>query len=175
MSECSSNCSSCGQSDCASRKADFKVAQNEYSNIKNVIGVVSGKGGVGKSLVTSELAVLLSRKGYKVGVLDADITGPSIPKVFGIHEQAVGDDKGIIPAVTRGGIKVISINMLLDDEETVLLIDSWENQEAIDMHHASPMMNTIMKLREKYNLHMKVERYVSEDGIPDSDKKFIKE
>ena len=61
----------------------------------------------------------------------------------------------------------------LDDEETVLLIDSWENQEAIDMHHASPMMNTIMKLREKYNLHMKVERYVSEDGIPDSDKKFI--
>ena len=121
MSECSSNCSSCGQSDCASRKADFKVAQNEYSNIKNVIGVVSGKGGVGKSLVTSELAVLLSRKGYKVGVLDADITGPSIPKVFGIHEQAVGDDKGIIPAVTRGGIKVISINMLLDDEETPVI------------------------------------------------------
>ena len=63
----------------------------------------------------------------------------------------------------------------LDDEETVLLVDSWENQEAIDIHHASPMMNTIMKLREKYNLHMKVERYVSEDGIPDSDKKFIKE
>ncbi len=121
MSECSSNCSSCGQSDCASRKTDFKVAQNEYSNIKNVIGVVSGKGGVGKSLVTSELAVLLSRKGYKVGVLDADITGPSIPKVFGIHEQAVGDDKGIIPAVTKGGIKVISINMLLDDEETPVI------------------------------------------------------
>ena len=63
----------------------------------------------------------------------------------------------------------------LDDEETVLLIDSWENQEAIDIHHASPMMNTIMELREKYNLHMKVERYVSEDGISDSDKKFIKE
>ena len=121
MSECSSNCSSCGQSDCASRKTDFKVAQNEYSNIKNVIGVVSGKGGVGKSLVTSELAVLLSRKGYRVGVLDADITGPSIPKVFGIHEQAVGDDKGIIPAVTKGGIKVISINMLLDDEETPVI------------------------------------------------------
>ena len=121
MSECSSNCGSCGQSDCASRKTDFKVAQNEYSNIKNVIGVVSGKGGVGKSLVTSELAVLLSRKGYKVGVLDADITGPSIPKVFGIHEQAVGDDKGIIPAVTKGGIKVISINMLLEDEETPVI------------------------------------------------------
>ncbi|MCI6043746.1 antibiotic biosynthesis monooxygenase [bacterium] len=63
----------------------------------------------------------------------------------------------------------------LDDEETVLLIDSWENQEAIDVHHASPMMNTIVELREKYNLHMMVERYVSDDGIPDSDKKFIKE
>ena len=63
----------------------------------------------------------------------------------------------------------------LDDEETVLLIDSWENQEAIDIHHASPMMNTIVELREKYNLHMMVERYVSDDGIPDSDKKFIKE
>ena len=63
----------------------------------------------------------------------------------------------------------------LDDEETVLLIDSWENQEAIDVHHASPMMNTIVELREKYNLHMMVERYASDDGIPDSDKKFIKE
>lgn len=120
MSECSSNCGSCSQ-DCASRKTDFKVAQNEYSNIKNVIGVVSGKGGVGKSLVTSELAVLLARKGYKVGVLDADITGPSIPKVFGIHEQAVGNDQGIIPASTRGGIKLISINMLLEDEETPVI------------------------------------------------------
>jgi len=121
MSECNSNCSSCSQSDCASRKEDFRVAQNAYSNIKNVIGIVSGKGGVGKSLVTAETAVLLQRKGYKVGILDADITGPSIPKVFGVHEQAQGNDKGIFPAVTSAGIKIISINMLLDDEETPVI------------------------------------------------------
>ena len=75
MSECNSNCSSCSQADCESRKQDFKVAANEYSNVKHVIGVVSGKGGVGKSLITAETAVLLSRKGYRVGILDADITG----------------------------------------------------------------------------------------------------
>lgn len=121
MSDCNSNCSSCSQSDCASRKADFRVEQNKYSDIKHVIGVVSGKGGVGKSLVTSELAVMLNRKGYKVGILDADITGPSIPKVFGIHEQAMGSDEGIMPAVTEKGIKIISINMLLDDEETPVI------------------------------------------------------
>lgn len=121
MSECNSNCGSCSQADCASRKADFKVEANAYSNIKNVIGVVSGKGGVGKSLVTSEMAVLLQRQGYKVGILDADITGPSIPKVFGIHEQAQGNDMGIFPAETSTGIKVISINMLLDSEETPVI------------------------------------------------------
>ena len=117
MSECTSNCSSCSQSDCASRKNDFKVEQNAFSSIKNVIGIVSGKGGVGKSLVTSEMAVLLQRKGYKVGILDADITGPSIPKVFGVHEKAEGNDRGIFPAETSTGIKIISINMLLEDEE----------------------------------------------------------
>lgn len=121
MSECNSNCSSCSQSDCASRKTDFKVEANAYSSIKNVIGIVSGKGGVGKSLVTSEMAVLLQRQGYKVGILDADITGPSIPKVFGIHEPAQGNDMGIFPAETSTGIKVISINMLLDDEETPVI------------------------------------------------------
>ena len=82
-----------------------------------MIGVVSGKGGVGKSLVTSELAVKLHRQGYKVGVLDADITGPSIPKVFGIHEKAVGNDKGVFPAQTPEGIKIISVNLMLDNEE----------------------------------------------------------
>ncbi len=117
MSECTSDCGSCGQADCAARQPDFRVAQNEYSDIRHVIGIVSGKGGVGKSLVTAELAVLLQRKGYKVGVLDADITGPSIPKVFGIHELARGTDQGILPAETVTGIKVISINMMLDDEE----------------------------------------------------------
>lgn len=121
MSECTSNCNTCSQSDCQSRKEGFKVEQNQYSQVKNVIGIVSGKGGVGKSLVTSQLAVLLSRKGYKVGILDADITGPSIPKVFGIHEQAQGNDNGILPAVTRDGVKIISINMLLDDEETPVI------------------------------------------------------
>ena len=121
MSECNSNCSSCSQADCESRKQDFKVAANEYSNVKHVIGVVSGKGGVGKSLITAETAVLLSRKGYRVGILDADITGPSIPKVFGVHEQALGSEQGIMPAVTKEGIEIISINMLLDSEETPVI------------------------------------------------------
>ena len=121
MSECNNNCGSCSQSDCASRKESFKVEANKFSSVKNVIGVVSGKGGVGKSLVTSETAVLLARKGYKVGILDADITGPSIPKMFGIHEQALGNDDGIIPAETKEGIKIISINMMLDDEETPVI------------------------------------------------------
>ncbi len=121
MSECSQNCGSCSQADCSSRKESFKVEENKYSHIKHVLGVVSGKGGVGKSLVTSELAVLLNKKGYKVGILDADITGPSIPKMFGVHEQALGNDQGILPAVTPGGIKIISINMMLDDEETPVI------------------------------------------------------
>ena len=95
----------------------MKEPANQYSHIKHVIGVVSGKGGVGKSLVTSELAVKLHRQGYKVGVLDADITGPSIPKVFGIHEKAVGNDKGVFPAQTPEGIKIISVNLMLDNEE----------------------------------------------------------
>jgi Mrp family chromosome partitioning ATPase len=106
---------------CSSRKENLKEPANQYSNIKHVLGVVSGKGGVGKSLVTSELAVKLHRKGYKVGILDADITGPSIPKVFGIHEQAVGSDEGIYPAVTPEGIKVISVNLMLDSEESPVI------------------------------------------------------
>ena len=121
MSDCNNNCNSCSKSDCGSRKESFLVEANAYSTIKHVIGVVSGKGGVGKSLVTGELAVSLSRKGYKVGILDADITGPSIPKMFGIHEQAIGNDQGIIPAETVNGIKVISINMLLEDEEAPVI------------------------------------------------------
>lgn len=121
MSDCNNNCGSCSQADCSSRKESFKVEANKFSHVKHVIGVVSGKGGVGKSLVTSELAVLLSKKGYKVGILDADITGPSIPKMFGIHEQALGNDQGILPASTPGGIEIISINMMLDDEETPVI------------------------------------------------------
>ena len=114
-----SSCSSCNVEGCSSRKAeDFSVPANAKSHIQHVIGIVSGKGGVGKSLVTSELAVLLQKRGYKVGVLDADVTGPSIPKVFGLHGQAFGTDDGIIPFETKTGIMVMSVNLILDDEET---------------------------------------------------------
>lgn len=94
---------------------------NQYSSIKNVIGVVSGKGGVGKSFVTAMLAVLLSRKGYKVGILDADITGPSIPKMFGITRKAMGNELGIIPEVTANNIKIMSVNLLLDKEDSPVI------------------------------------------------------
>lgn len=94
---------------------------NQYSSIKNVIGVVSGKGGVGKSFVTAMLAVLLSRKGYKVGILDADITGPSIPKMFGITRKAMGNELGIIPEATANNIKIMSVNLLLDKEDSPVI------------------------------------------------------
>ena len=87
MSECTHDCSSCKSKDCAEKK-DFREKQNEFSNVKKVIGVVSGKGGVGKSLITSLLAVLTRRKGFNTAILDADITGPSIPKVYGVNEKA---------------------------------------------------------------------------------------
>lgn len=124
MSEaCNGNCSSCGES-CDSRKVnpeDFLEPMNERSKVRKVIGVVSGKGGVGKSFVTSYLSVLMRRRGYDTAILDADITGPSIPKAFGIHEQAVGDEKFIFPIVSSLGIKVMSINLLLEDEETPVI------------------------------------------------------
>ena len=96
----------------------FQVEQNIYSNVKHVIGVVSGKGGVGKSLVTASLANLLAREGYIVGILDADITGPSIPKMFGVHGPAMASDDGIEPLLTANGIRLMSINLLLPDEES---------------------------------------------------------
>ncbi|WP_310605337.1 Mrp/NBP35 family ATP-binding protein [Anaerosporobacter sp.] len=121
MSEnCTSNCSTCS-SDCASRKPsreEMFEKTNEYSNVKKVIGVVSGKGGVGKSLITSSLSVLMRRKGYHTAILDADVTGPSIPKAFGVHEKALADEHGIIPAVTKVGTKLMSVNLLLENEET---------------------------------------------------------
>ena len=115
---CNHNCSSCGEN-CASRDPkSFLAAPNKGAHIKKVIGVVSGKGGVGKSLVTSLLATESARKGQKVGILDADITGPSIPHIFGIEGQTVtGSDDGLIPAATKTGIKVMSINLLLPDSE----------------------------------------------------------
>jgi len=115
MGSCNGNCSSCG-SDCADRKAESLLAKpNPKSNIKKVIAVVSGKGGVGKSTVTSMLAVAMAREGKRVGVLDADITGPSAPTAFGVTECQGANEDGLYPALTRGGIQVMSINLLLDD------------------------------------------------------------
>ncbi|MDD6620042.1 MAG: Mrp/NBP35 family ATP-binding protein [Eubacteriales bacterium] len=117
MSECSHDCSSC-QSDCSSRKqtrADFLKPMNKYSNIKKVIGVVSGKGGVGKSFVSCMLAEKCARAGLKVGILDADVTGPSVPKSFGITSRAMQDEECLLPTVTTNGIKIMSINLLLED------------------------------------------------------------
>ena len=115
MSSCSGNCSSCG-SNCADRKSESLLAAlNPKSSVKKVIAVVSGKGGVGKSTVTSLLAVAMSRKGKRVGVLDADITGPSAPTAFGVSECQGATDNGLYPALTTGGIQVMSINLLLDN------------------------------------------------------------
>lgn len=119
MSEnCSKSCNSCGE-DCADRKeerTDFKESPHEFSSVKKVIAVVSGKGGVGKSLVTSMMAVTMNRLGYHSAILDADITGPSIPKAFGIKEKASGSESGIYPVKTKTGIDIISINLLLENE-----------------------------------------------------------
>ena len=118
MSECTHNCSTCS-ANCSSRqksREEMFEKPNDLSSVKHIIGVCSGKGGVGKSLVTSMLAVNMQRRGYKVGILDADITGPSIPKAFGLHEKAVGTDIGIMPAISKTGIEVMSVNLLLPNE-----------------------------------------------------------
>jgi Mrp family chromosome partitioning ATPase len=120
-SSCSGDCSSCSSKCGGKSKEDFLVQINDKSNIKLVIGVLSGKGGVGKSLVTSLLAAKLSKAGLKVGVLDGDITGPSIPKAFNVHEHAYQEGGLILPAETKGGIKVISSNMLLDNEDDPII------------------------------------------------------
>jgi Mrp family chromosome partitioning ATPase len=95
----------------------MQEAMNPYSDIRHVVGIVSGKGGVGKSFVTASLAVQMAKAGYRVGILDADITGPSIPKMFGAHGQVVGDEKGMYPYETPEGIRIISINLMMEDEE----------------------------------------------------------
>ena len=117
MSECTHDCSSCG-ADCASRNKPESLleAQNAFSNVKKVSAVVSGKGGVGKSLVTSLLAVLTKRNGANSAILDADITGPSIPKMFGIHDKAMGTEDGILPVESRTGVKLMSVNLLLEND-----------------------------------------------------------
>ena len=112
---CNGDCSNCAS---AKKEPTSLIAtQNEFSNIKRVIGVVSGKGGVGKSLVTGGLAVSMQRAGYETAVLDADITGPSIPKMFGVNARAMQDERGILPAESNNGIKLISVNLLLEDTE----------------------------------------------------------
>ena len=112
-----SSCEGCGQKQPQSLMAE----PNVFSDVKHVIGVVSGKGGVGKSFVTGSLANLMASKGYKVGIMDADITGPSIPKMYGIKGNAQGSDNGIYPMPTANGIEVMSVNLLLPDEETPVL------------------------------------------------------
>ena len=116
MSECTHDCSTCS-SNCGERKEpqSFLKPMNKNSNIKKVIGIVSGKGGVGKSLVSCLLAAKCQKAGLKVGVLDADITGPSVPKSFGITSRAMQDDTGLLPTVTKTGVKMMSINLLLED------------------------------------------------------------
>ncbi|MBP3480417.1 MAG: Mrp/NBP35 family ATP-binding protein [Clostridia bacterium] len=116
MSDCTHDCSTCGE-DCASRKQGIpKEKPHELSDIKKVIGVVSGKGGVGKSLTTAMLAVTMQRRGFKTALLDADITGPSAPKLFGLTKKAQSDGSGIYPVETKSGIKVMSLNLLLEND-----------------------------------------------------------
>ena len=114
MAECTHDCSTCSQK-CS--KESLLAAQNKASNVKRVIGIVSGKGGVGKSLVTSMLATTMQRRGYQTAILDADITGPSIPKAFGLKSGCVeGSELGMFPPKTKTGIEVMSVNLLVDDE-----------------------------------------------------------
>ncbi|MBE6558716.1 MAG: Mrp/NBP35 family ATP-binding protein [Ruminococcaceae bacterium] len=123
MSECTHDCSSCS-ANCSSRKPsreEMLAKPHDLSSVKHVIGVVSGKGGVGKSLVTSMLAVNMQRKGYKVGILDADITGPSIPKAFGLNKPVEGEGLGMIPPSTTTGIDIMSVNLMLRDETSPVI------------------------------------------------------
>ena len=116
MAECTHNCSTCGQN-CSERKEESLLApMNAKSDVRRVIGVVSGKGGVGKSMITAMLAAEMRRRAYRTAVLDADVTGPSIPRVFGVGGHCDGDDEGIYPRTTRSGIEIMSVNLLLEEE-----------------------------------------------------------
>ena len=115
MSEgCTHDCSTCS-SKCSEK--DLRVPCGQFSNVKRVIGVVSGKGGVGKSLVTSLLASAMQARGHATAIMDADVTGPSIPKSFGLHGNAVGDERGLLPMESKTGIKIMSVNLLLEKED----------------------------------------------------------
>lgn len=112
------SCEGCAHAaTCSSKKTDMHEPANSLSHVKKVIGVVSGKGGVGKSMITASIARVLVKQGYKVGILDADITGPSIPKMYGIHGKAVGSQDGIFPIEAEDGTKIMSVNLLLESEE----------------------------------------------------------
>lgn len=115
-SDCTpTKCQSCKEN-CESRKAPLKEAANPYSDVKKVIAVISGKGGVGKSMVTSMLAQDMNGRGYRTAILDADLTGPSIPQGFGVHQHAENSEEGLLPVLTQDGIKIMSINLLLEKE-----------------------------------------------------------
>lgn len=122
-SECKEeSCAGCAHAtDCKSKKDDFKVPPNEYSQVKKVIGVISGKGGVGKSLVTASLSRLMIKKGYTAGILDADVTGPSIPKMYGVHETAKGSEDGMFPCIAKDGTRIMSVNLLLEEEDAPVI------------------------------------------------------
>ena len=113
-----SDCAGCAHADsCSSKPKDFKKPANEFTSVNKVIGVVSGKGGVGKSMVTASLARMMREQGFSVGILDADITGPSIPKMYGVHDKAVGWEDGIFPNEAKDGTKIMSVNLLLQNED----------------------------------------------------------
>lgn len=110
-------CASCAHAgSCSSKKVDMREPANPYSQVKKVIAVISGKGGVGKSMVTASLARMAVEQGYTAGIMDADITGPSIPKMYGIHESAVGSEEGMFPCIAKDGTKIMSVNLLLENE-----------------------------------------------------------
>ncbi len=112
-----SDCAGCAHADsCSSKPKDLREPANQYSHINKVIAVVSGKGGVGKSMVTASLARMMREQGFSVGILDADVTGPSIPKMYGIHGSAVGTEEGILPGEAKDGTKIMSVNLLLEHE-----------------------------------------------------------
>ena len=116
------SCSGCSHADnCSGKKTDLREPANPYSSVKKVIAVFSGKGGVGKSLVTASLARMLKEQGYNVGILDADVTGPSIPKMYGVHEQAGATEQGIFPCLAKDGTRIMSVNLLLEDEDSPVI------------------------------------------------------
>lgn len=121
MSECTHDCSTCGESCAERQQQDLTAKLNPAASVKKVIAVVSGKGGVGKSLVTSLLAVAAQSAGKQAAILDADVTGPSIPKAFGLHDRAEGSEEGLFPMQTKTGVRVMSVNLLLEKEDAPVI------------------------------------------------------